>query len=71
MFFMLTGELPFDSIFTDDITHKTIECKPDYNESHWRNISDSAKDLISKLLVHKEQRISVEDCLKHQWIRER
>lgn len=31
MFFMLTGELPFDSLFADDIARQTIACQPHYD----------------------------------------
>ena len=40
MFFMLTGELPFDSILADEIVKQTIDCQPYYDETHWRNISE-------------------------------
>lgn len=39
MFFMLTGELPFDSLFADEIARQTIACEPHYDESQWCNIS--------------------------------
>ena len=31
MFFTLTGELPFDSIFVDEISRQSIECEPYYD----------------------------------------
>ena len=40
MFFMLAGELPFDSIFLEEITKQTIDCQPYYRDSHWCNISE-------------------------------
>ena len=37
----------------------------------WSNISDKAKDLISKLLTYdKDKRPSAEEALKHKWITE-
>jgi serine/threonine protein kinase len=35
----------------------------------WDNISDSAKDLVRKMLVvDPRKRLSATDCLKHEWI---
>ena len=40
-----------------------------FSDSCWSNISDSAKDLIKKLLTYdQDQRISAEEALKHPWI---
>lgn len=78
MFFTLTGSLPFDSIFMEEISRKTVELEINYDDTHWMYISDEvnnyiiqAKDLLSKLLVKKDKRIGVADALKHPWIRNR
>lgn len=40
-----------------------------FSDPCWSNISDKAKDFISKLLTFdKDARISAEDALKHPWI---
>ena len=40
-----------------------------FSDPCWANISDKAKDLITKLLTYDvEQRPSAEDALKHPWI---
>jgi serine/threonine protein kinase len=45
--------------------------KFNYSDPCWSNISDKAKDLITKLLTYDvEARPSAEDALKHPWITE-
>ena len=37
-------------------------------DDYWRHVSDSAKDLVTKLLRQRpEDRISIADALKHPW----
>ena len=36
----------------------------------WLDVSEHAKDLLERLLhIDPEQRITIEDALKHPWIR--
>lgn len=43
--------------------------KYSFADPSWNNVSDKAKDLISKLLTYDpDQRLSAEDALKHPWI---
>lgn len=42
-----------------------------FSDPCWANISDKAKDLITKLLTYdQDARPSAEDALKHPWITE-
>jgi hypothetical protein len=34
----------------------------------WSNVSDEAKDLINRMFVSSEERISAKDALQHPWI---
>ena len=44
--------------------------KLNFNTSLWREVSDEAKDLLSKLLaVDLNRRISVEECLNHKFLK--
>lgn len=36
---------------------------------HWKNISDLAKDLVSKLICQKDKRITINEALEHKWIK--
>jgi hypothetical protein len=45
--------------------------KFNYSDPCWANISDKAKDLITKLLTYdQDARPAAEDALKHPWITE-
>jgi len=68
--FMLSGTLPFDSDSNDQIKKLTLKGEVRMDGSKWRSISDNAKDLIRRLLMPIEGRISVEDALNHPWISE-
>ena len=50
MYFMLSGNLPFNSIDVSIILQKTVEGAFALHDKIWRNISEPAKDLVSKLL---------------------
>jgi len=40
------------------------------NSRQWTDISEDAKDLVSQMLEHDpDRRITVEDALKHPWIK--
>jgi serine/threonine protein kinase len=42
-----------------------------FSDPCWSNMSDKAKDLITKLLIYDpDQRPSAEEALKHPWIQE-
>lgn len=44
-------------------------CRYDFPSPYWDNVSDSAKDLIKKLLVvDAEQRLTADQILQHPWI---
>lgn len=41
-------------------------------DSSWAKVSDSAKDLVTRLLtVDENERISAEQCLAHPWVADR
>mmetsp|Transcript_8875 Transcript_8875/g.779 ORF Transcript_8875/g.779 Transcript_8875/m.779 type:complete len:87 (-) Transcript_8875:79-339(-) len=72
MFFMLRGSLPFDSWDPEEINLNTLEGKYSLDDKHWNNVSSQAKNLIKKLLNNNpEERISIKDALKHEWISNR
>ena len=66
MFMLLSGRPPFfhDDIF--ELFELIKEGKFSFSYPIWNDISDEAKDLISKLLVvNPEQRIKKEEILQH------
>lgn len=68
LYIMLTAKLPFSQKKEDFQT--IIEGKYfSLDAAVWRGISSSAKDLVSRMLrKNAEQRISVEDVLRHPWL---
>ena len=60
---------PFNGSSDQEIMKKVSLGKFSFSDPCWSNISDKAKDFISKLLTFdKDARISAEDALKHPWI---
>jgi hypothetical protein len=45
MYFMLSGSLPFDSPFQDEIARNTVECNYTLDNAHWSNITDNVRVL--------------------------
>jgi len=41
----------------------------DFDGEEWDEISNDAKDLIKKLIVKPEKRLTAEEALKHRWVR--
>ena len=41
----------------------------DFDGEEWDDISNDAKDLIKKLIVKPERRLSAAEALKHRWVR--
>ncbi len=54
---------------TDDETFEMIKYEQlKFTKPYWDNISDEAKDLISKMMDRNQQtRIKAEDILNHEW----
>lgn len=44
-----------------------MECHINFETKRWQSISDEAKDLLSKMLTWKDERISAADALEHEW----
>ena len=65
---MLSGKLPFQSDFLEEIEDMTKSCSYSLVNVHWSNVSDNAKDLIKKTLTMKENRISACEIAKHPWL---
>ena len=71
-YIMLCGFPPFRSAKRDQDELFDLIMEGDYEflSPYWDNISDEAKDLISKLLVvNPNSRYSAEDVLAHSWVK--
>ena len=64
LFAMLCGYLPFEDKDNDILFKKILDCNIDFPEY----LSDTAKDLIRKILVvNPEERISIDNIKKHKF----
>ncbi len=70
VFVLLCGCLPFDDDSSTIFTDEQIQSKFRLRFPRWaRNLSPSAKDLLSKLLdVNPSTRYTAEQALRHPWI---
>uniref|UniRef100_A0A0R3RLB4 Protein kinase domain-containing protein n=1 Tax=Elaeophora elaphi TaxID=1147741 RepID=A0A0R3RLB4_9BILA len=71
LYILLCGRLPF--VGTRQSVYEGItEGRYSHHGGTWQQISDSAKDLLIRLLtVNPNNRISAESALNHEWLRER
>uniref|UniRef100_A0A1B6C0X7 Peripheral plasma membrane protein CASK n=1 Tax=Clastoptera arizonana TaxID=38151 RepID=A0A1B6C0X7_9HEMI len=68
---LLSGTLPF--LGTRDRLYRSV-CKGKLNLDSplWECISDTAKDLVKKMLIlDPNQRITIQEVLNHKWLRDR
>ena len=69
MFMMLSGKAPFDGDNDEEIYQSVRKGKYDFDNEKWDEISNEAKDLIKKLLIHDfNKRFSAKEALNHPWI---
>lgn len=69
LYILLCGYPPFYAKTNPELFKKIMACQYDFNDKRWLPISESAKDLIGKLLVRDpEQRPSAQQILMHPWI---
>jgi serine/threonine protein kinase len=69
VFFMLTGNLPFDGS-TRSAVYQAI-CQGQYKFPEHVSLSSNAKDFISKLLVvNWQDRLTCNEAIEHPWLKE-
>jgi calcium/calmodulin-dependent protein kinase I len=65
---LLGGYAPFDGPL-EQLSGLIIRGKYEFHETHWKNISRPAKEMIASMLqVKPEKRISAEQCLFCSWM---
>ncbi len=71
LFVLLSGSLPFvgnNRRLFELVSRANLMMR----KKQWDHVSETAKDLLKKMLVlDPNKRMTVEDALQHQWIRER
>ncbi|CAI5455732.1 unnamed protein product [Caenorhabditis angaria] len=70
LFLLLSGRLPFNGPHTD--IYERISIGIDDIRSHMPQVSESAKNLVQRLLTTEvDQRMSAKEALSHEWIRDK
>jgi len=65
---MLRGRLPFEAPHKRVIIHKILNTEPILDDSKWKLISNSAKDLVRKLLTKAvNKRPTIKEARRHKW----
>ena len=68
MYVLLSGHFPFFGKTQKEIIQKILSGKFKFDEKYFKNVSNKAKDLISKCLIYdKNKRISIEEVLRHEF----
>jgi calcium-dependent protein kinase len=68
LYLILCGYPPFYGNSRQSVMKKILKENHSFENSVWNNISDSAKDLISAMLIKDpELRPSAAEVLKHKW----
>ncbi|SAL96749.1 hypothetical protein [Absidia glauca] len=68
-FVLLCGYTPFYGEDQTDLFESIMAGKYEFDEEYWSDISDSAKNLIDRLLsFDPEKRITADEALQHSWI---
>ncbi|KAL3688510.1 hypothetical protein R1sor_014819 [Riccia sorocarpa] len=69
---MLCGTLPFKGENLEDLKRKILHDEVEFSHPAWDDVSESAKDLLRKLLEkNPDYRITIDEALSHSWFRER
>jgi calcium-dependent protein kinase len=68
LYILLCGYPPFYGQTDPQILEAVKKGKYDFSGAEWKNVSESARDLIKKMLVPHETRLDSEAVLKHPWM---
>ncbi|KAM7537943.1 hypothetical protein Aperf_G00000079361 [Anoplocephala perfoliata] len=69
-YILLSGVSPFAGADTMETLRNVSRASYDFNDDSFRDVSDNAKDFISKLLIKApEKRMTVFEALDHPWLR--
>ncbi|CAN0879295.1 Calcium-dependent protein kinase 2 [Linum grandiflorum] len=71
VYILLSGVPPFWAETEDEIFHEVLHGNPDFTSDPWPHVSDTAKELVKKMLVREpNKRITTHEVLCHPWVRE-
>ena len=67
LYILLSGEPPFNDSNDNLIYAKIKKFDFSFPDNKWKNISKEAKDLLSKMIVKEDSRLSASQVLEHPW----
>ena len=67
--FILFINPPFVGANDSQLIQSIFESKLTFPKEDWKNISESAKDLIKKMLSSEKKRISAKEIMNHKWLK--
>jgi calcium-dependent protein kinase len=68
LYIILSGYPPFGGQTDEEILENILKGEYDFDDDIWNSISPEAKDLIEKLLIAEEERLTPKEALEHPWI---
>ncbi len=69
LYILLCGYPPFYGDDDQEILRSVIKGEFEFQGEEWLEVSDQAKDLIKHLICKPEKRLSAEEALNHDWLR--
>lgn len=69
LYILLCGYPPFYGDDNQEILAMVQKGEFDFDGEEWDDVSSDAKDLIKKLIVKPERRLTAAEALKHRWVR--
>ena len=67
LYVLLSGEPPFNGPSDGAIYSKIKKMNFNFPPNKWKNISNEAKDLLSKMLIPEKERLNASQVLSHPW----
>ena len=67
LYVLLSGEPPFNGPSDGAIYSKIKKMTFNFPPNKWKNVSNEAKDLLSKMLIPEKDRLSAKQVLQHPW----
>ena len=69
LYYLLCGYPPFVGANDVQLVQNILESKVTFPNTEWKNISESAKDLIKSMLSPEKKRITAKEIMNHKWFK--
>jgi serine/threonine protein kinase len=68
IFRLLSGQRPFSAQNQEKLRRDTLDLRYDVHKHAWMNVSRRSHLFVRKLLIGRDQRLSVKQALEHDWL---